>query len=214
MLEETNETQDTKGKGKGKRGLEAERVRDRPYLRVWETMPVLWLNATGIAGYAALGDNSIWKLVSEPQKNGTLWMTEFASESPERRGIAINRWLYCLLQYLLHEETPDSRKYNKFLLKPEIFKAFYEEILRMKPHIEACLAGKKQREPTGAYALRTGATQNQPRIEPAVLANHSKQMLHRGTNHSIITTDDRTENNFNVTLYEQQQQQQQYRKHH
>ena len=69
-------------------------------------------------------------------------MTEYASPEPERRGIAVNRRLQCVLGFCEYQKTAEVEKQNKCILKENIKKELYDEIDRILPAIKYCLAPK------------------------------------------------------------------------
>ena len=94
---------------------------ERQYLRVFETAPSQMLNAYGEARHFKMEDAAVWDAVSGPLKTGAAWMTEYASPEAERRGIAINRYLKGLEDYLLYQLSEKGMRTNEYVLKPAIF---------------------------------------------------------------------------------------------
>ena len=151
----------------------------REYLKVFETLPVQLLNAYGQSKFARTSDEDVWKHFAVPQKTGAEWMTEYCSKSPERRGIAINRWLLCMQNYLKHQLEEDVKTQNKALIDAAKFKEIYKEIEGILPSIDYCLAPKKVSEKTGASSLRSAAvsiadTKNVR--DPKDLDEHAKKL--------------------------------------
>ena len=169
----------TPQKSDRKRMRADEQGAEREWLRVYETGPAQMLNAYGQAKHVKLTDPVVWDAVSKPLKSGAKYMTEYASQSKERRGIAANRWLKSLLDYLEYQETEKGRKQNKVIMKEAMYEEFYEEIGRIKPAVAYCLAPKKVSEKGGAASLRAAACPSMPKSEeknPEQLANHAKTL--------------------------------------
>ena len=66
---------------------------ERGWLKIFEIAPCQMLNAYGQAKHVCMTDEDVWDCMVKPLKSGGKFMTEFASDDPERRGIAINRFL-------------------------------------------------------------------------------------------------------------------------
>merc|ERR1711907_664167 len=101
------------------------------------------LNSYGMATYHSIDDASVWNHVSQPLKSGVVYMPEYASHTPERRGIACNRWSKSLYGFLVYQIETETKKPNKCVLKDNIFTVLYETIQSMFPSVEYCLAPKK-----------------------------------------------------------------------
>ena len=65
---------------------------ERPWLKVYETLPPQLLNAYGEAKYTRMPDEKVWDSFSSPQKTGAKYMTELCSNERERRGVGIIRF--------------------------------------------------------------------------------------------------------------------------
>ena len=129
----------------------------REYLKVFETLPCQLLNAYGMAKYNRLSDVQVWENMSEPLKTGAKYMTEYASPDQERRGIAINRWLQPVVEFCRYQKTEKVKKQNEYIMKAQVFQELYEEIDKVLPALEYCLAPKKiQQKKKGASMLRSG----------------------------------------------------------
>ena len=128
---------------------------ERQYLRVFETAPSQMLNAYGEARHFKMEDAAVWDAVSGPLKTGAAWMTEYASPEAERRGIAINRYLKSLEDYLLYQRSEKGMRTNEYVLKPAIFAELNAEVERLLPIVQYCLAPKKVSQKTGAASLRS-----------------------------------------------------------
>ena len=85
----------------------------RVWVKAFETPPNQMLNSYGLAKYVTMDDKVVWHAMTQPLKSGALYMTEYASETAERRGVACNRWLKSLLDYLQYQLTPAIKKKNK-----------------------------------------------------------------------------------------------------
>ncbi len=121
----------------------------------------------------------MWKNFDKPLKSGALYMTEFCSKEPERRGIAINRWLHAVLLFCRYQKDAEVQKQNAALLNSEKCKELYAEIDRIMPSLEYCLAPKKAAEKTGAASLRSGVSTSQeasPGKDPGMLDTHAKTL--------------------------------------
>ena len=153
-------------------GTESEGT-ERTYLRIYETLPCQLLNAYGMAKYPKLSDSAAWAGMCEPLKSGAMYMTEYASPEAERRGIAVNRFLQCVLEFCLYQKTAEVEKQNKSIMQEKIRKELYEEIERILPAIEYCLAPKKPYAKKGASMLRSAAG---PPNTPEVKAKDPQQL--------------------------------------
>ena len=139
-----------KGKGGGKGKGENE---PRYWLKVFETLPGQLLNAYGVAGFYSMSTDAVWAALVKPQRSGAMFHTEYASRDPERRGIAINRWLMAVLNFCKHQKSENVKRQNEFVLKEAVFQGVYAEIDKMYISFEYCLAPKKERQVSG-NALR------------------------------------------------------------
>ena len=80
------------GKGGPIGGKGAKRIRvddrgeQRSDLRVYETMPVQWLNAYGQALFDELSDKEVWADMCKPLKSGAKSNSEYCAEEKERHG--------------------------------------------------------------------------------------------------------------------------------
>ena len=118
------------------------------------------LNAYGIAMYPKFSDDQVWTGMCEPQKTGAKYMTEYASEDPVRRGVAISRWLQPLVEYCRHQKTDTVCTQNKYIMQEKLQRDLYEEIDRILPALEYCLAPKKVMEKKGASMRRSSREQS------------------------------------------------------
>jgi hypothetical protein len=125
---------------------------DREYLRVYETMPAQLLNAYGMAAYMTMDPEKVWGEMNKPLKTGAKYMTELCSAEAERRGVGINRFLQCLVEYCKYQKTEGMQKQNKFIIKEEIYSQLYKEIEAVHGYATYCLASKK------AYAKKGGGS--------------------------------------------------------
>jgi hypothetical protein len=168
-----------------KRKLEADKGETRAFLKIFETLPAQLLNAYGEARYAGMTDRAVWDQLVKPLNSGAQWMTEFAAKEAERRGIGFNRWALSVKVYMEYQNKPEVKKYNDFILKPELFASFYEEVDRILPSITYCLAPRKFAAKEGAANLRSSAPDvvSSEAKDPAELARHGKilyEWLDRG----------------------------------
>ena len=122
----------------------ADKGQQRVWLKAFETGPSQFLNCYGKAKYALMKDQEVWSNVKLPLKTGAAHGTEYASQSAARRGIAANRWLKSIFDYLEYQNSKEGKKRNKFILNPSLYTALYGEIDRILPHVQVCLAPKKQ----------------------------------------------------------------------
>ena len=149
--------------GKKRQRMQETHGEQRVYLKVYETLPCQLLNAYGMAKYPKLSDSAAWAAMCEPLKSGASFMTEYASPLAERRGIAVNRWLQCVLEFCQYQKTTEVQKQNTCIMQEKIRKELYVEIERILPALEYCLAPKKAFEPKkGACMLRSAARPLQP----------------------------------------------------
>ena len=145
--------------GKGIKRPAPDSGEQRPWLRVFETLPPQLLNAYGEAKFGKLSDAAVWVQLCKPLKSGAMYCTEFASKDVERRGIAINRWLQVLIAYCEYQKKENVKKQNEFIMEA-VFKEFYDEVDRILPRLTYCLAPKKVSEKSGAASLRSNATES------------------------------------------------------
>ena len=134
----------------------------RVYLKVYETLPCQLLNAYGMAKYPKLSDSAAWAAMCEPLKSGANFMTEYASPQAERRGVAVNRWLQCVLEFCQYQKMTEVQKQNTLIMQEKIRQELYDEIERILPALEYCLAPRKAFEKKGACMLRSAARPLQP----------------------------------------------------
>ena len=127
---------------KGKRPREEEGS-EREYLKIFETLPCQLLNAYGMAKYPKISDEKVWAGLCEPLKTGAKFMTEYASQDPARRGVAINRWLQPLIEFCKYQKSDMVRKQNAYIMQEKVKDELYQEIDRILPALEFCLAPKK-----------------------------------------------------------------------
>ena len=149
----------------------------REWLKVYETVPAQMLNAYGEAKYAKLTDATVWEALTTPLKSGAKWMTEYASAEKERRGIAANRWLKAMADYIEYQEREAVKKQNAAVMKEKMYDEFYAELAKIKPAVLYCLAPKKVAEKSGAASLRSGTNSGPVSAEkksPQELDDHSK----------------------------------------
>ena len=135
---------------------------ERVWLKIFETAPVQMLNARGIAKYVTMDDKQLWECMNKPLKSGGKYMTEYASEAEERRGIAINRWLKSVEDYLQYQLSEMGMKNNAFVMKEAVYKEFYDEIKQILPSVSYCLAPKKVSQKSGAASLRSAIVVSAP----------------------------------------------------
>ena len=64
--------------------------------------------------------------------------------------------------------------HNKYILKEDIFDAFNNEVDRMLPSFEYCLAAKKEKKPEGSSALRGRASPDEG-IRPSVKSGEMEE---------------------------------------
>ena len=172
-----------KGVGKGDGPPPAKVARQeaggpRAYLKCFETLGPQMLNAYGEAKYAKMADEDVWKHMSTEQKSGAMWMTEYAATDPERRGTATNRWLQVQIAFCKQQQSVSQRQKNAFLMLPDKLACLYDEIDRILPSLEYCLAPKKSSPKSGSSALRSGVavseTSSSAARDPPELDRHAK----------------------------------------
>jgi hypothetical protein len=149
----------------------------RPWLKVFETLPAQMLNAYGPAKFAKMSDSDVWQHFSTPLKSGAMYMTELCSKEEERRGIGINRWLHAVKVFCEYQKEPGMQKANEALLVPTKCSGLYEEIARILPSLEYCLAPQKAKEKSGASSLRSSGIQSNAvgiQKDPLELCKHAK----------------------------------------
>ena len=89
----------------------------RPWLRVYETAPAQLLNAHGVSKVVTMSDAAVWDALVEPLSSGAMYGTELASETPERRGVGLNRAFHALVEYCSLQLSENTRKANEYCLK-------------------------------------------------------------------------------------------------
>ena len=89
----------------------------RPWLRVFETAPSQLLNAYGQSKVVTMSDAAVWDALVEPLSSGAMYGTELASETPERRGVGLNRACHALVEYCSLQLSENTRKANEYCLK-------------------------------------------------------------------------------------------------
>ena len=89
----------------------------RPWLRVFETAPSQLLNAYGQSKVVTMSDAAVWDALVEPLSSGAMYGTELASETPERRGVGLNRAFHALVEYCSLQLSENTRKANEYCLK-------------------------------------------------------------------------------------------------
>jgi len=116
--------------------------------------------------------------MSKPLKTGAKYMTELCSVSKERRGTGLNRGLLSLISYVKYQLDPEVRKQNEKVMNEVKFKELYEEIARILPSLEYCLAPRKVAAKEGAASLRGSvaapAVSEQQAKSPTELDKHAK----------------------------------------
>ena len=159
----------TKTKAKPTKGTK------RDWLKVWETAPAQMLNAQGQAKYSKMNQEQVWKELGQPQSSGAVYMTEYHSRKEERRGIATNRWLYALVLYCKYRKEVTIKKQNEGILNEKKCKELYDEIDKVLPSLEYCLAPKKVSEKKGSSSLRSSAEVSINETKPTEeLCQHAK----------------------------------------
>ena len=130
---------------------------ERPWLKVYETLPPQLLNAYGEAAYNRKTDEKVWESFAKPQKSGAKYMTELCSDEKERRGIGINRFLHAVISYCEYQQEDKVRKQNAMVLQEIKCKELYAEIDSILPSLKYCLAPRKTSAKSGAASLRAAA---------------------------------------------------------
>ena len=147
----------------------------REYLKIFETMPPVFLNAYGEAKYVKLSDEEVWKAVCEPQKSGAPYATEMASEDVLRRGVGINRFLYAMKHFMEYQKRENVVAQNKAIINDKIREQLYEEIDTIYPSICYILAPKMENAKKGISSLRSSSAQGEVCQKPATeIDKHAK----------------------------------------
>ena len=81
--------------------------------------------------------------MSEPLNTGAKHMTEYAAADVGRRGVAINRWLQPVLEYCPCQKTEAVRKQEQYIMQEKVHRELYEEIERLLPSLQYCLARRR-----------------------------------------------------------------------
>ena len=130
----------------------------RDWLKVFETLPPQMLNAYGPAKFAKMSDANVWKALHQPLKSGAQYMSEMCSKNTDRRGVGLNRMLHAIILFCKHQRDPKVKGHNQTVLKESLCQEVYDEIDRVLPSMEYCLAPKKAYVKTGSAALRASGT--------------------------------------------------------
>ena len=101
-----------------------------------------------------------------PLKSGAKYMTELCDPSSERQGVGINRWLDAVKKYCQYQQDPVVRRQNGALLAEARLKELYEEIDKVLPSLEYCLAPRKIKEKKGAGNLRSSGVEGNFPLAP------------------------------------------------
>ena len=109
---------------------------ERPWLKVYETLPPQLLNAYGEAKYTRMPDEKVWDSFSSPQKTGAKYMTELCSNEKERRGVGINRFLHAVISYVEYQQDEKVRRQNQAVLQEVKCKELYEEMEEILPSLK------------------------------------------------------------------------------
>ena len=144
------------GKGQKRKGDKGE---ERVWLRLYETLPAQLLNVYGASAYVDKPDEEVWKHFNQPLKSGAKYMTEMCSKETERRGVGINRFVACVLEWIKYQLKDTTKKQNEILLKESMYKHLYIEIESIKEPLEYVLAPQKERQTSGAASLRSVSAQ-------------------------------------------------------
>ena len=127
----------------------------RVNLRCSEMLGPRMLDASGEAEYEKMADEDLWKHMSTPEKSGAKWMTECAAIDPQCRGTATNVWLQVQIAFCKQQQSVSQRENNVFLMLPDRLSCLYDEIDRILPSLEYCLAPKRSSSESGSSALRS-----------------------------------------------------------
>ncbi len=105
-------------------------------------------------------------------------MTEYAATDPELRGTATNRWLQVQIAFCKQQQSVSQREKNAFLMLPDKLASLYDEIDRILPSLEYCLAPNRSSPTSGSSALRSGVavseTSSAVARDPPELDRHAK----------------------------------------
>ena len=163
--------------GKGKK---------RPYLMVYETPPVVLLNAFGEAKYAKASDKDVWNGLAQEQKTGAMYATECASLDAERRGTGINRALHAIICFCEYQKEAKVKAQNEALMNTTKCSELYVEIDKVLPSLKYCLAPQKKKVKRGVAALRAGVS-HEPDAKVYVVENELAK--HAQTVYEWLDTD-------------------------
>ena len=75
---------------------------------------------------------------------------------PELRGTATNRWLQVQIAFCKQQQSVSQREKNAFLMLPDKLASLYDEIDRILPSLECCLAPNRSSPTSGNSTLRSG----------------------------------------------------------
>ena len=141
----------------GKDGKPA-KGKKRNYLMAFETVPAQMLNVYGKATFPDMTDADVWKHLNEPLRSGGIYMTEYCSQDPERRGVGFNRFCLCMVNWIKHNMSDVVQGHNKKILNEKLLADLNEEMKGLLPALEYCLAPKKEyTKKAGASSLRSGS---------------------------------------------------------
>ena len=155
-----------------KRKLEA-----REYLKAFETAPVTLLNPQGEGFWNRADDATVWNNMILPLKTGAKWATEYASISPEHRGVAANRWFKVQHAFCKFQQHPNTVIQNQSILDASFNEALYLEIDNIIESFDYITDYKKPSKKTAprcplAYTLAP----KQISKETHLLEEHSKKV--------------------------------------
>ena len=94
-------------------------------------------------------------------------MTEYAAEDPERRCVAVNRWLPPIVAYCRYKKSSEAAEQNKYIMNEKVAREMYEEIEHASPAFEYCLVPRKIREKSGASMPRSSSEESTDAAEYA-----------------------------------------------
>ena len=127
-------------------------------MKGWETVPKSFLNAYGRGKFDVMPPRELRGVCNVAQKTGAIYATELASDSDERRGVGINRWLQSQTQFF---EYLKGQKTNvEACMKPDIARLLFQEIDKVLPAMKTILAPHKERRKDGVDQLRSSVVEN------------------------------------------------------
>ena len=130
------------------------------------------MNAYGRGKWDEMPSHELWGLCNVAQKTGAIYATELCSDSEERRGVGINRWLQSQIQFA--EYCKAEKTTLEICMKPDVVNKLFKEIDALLPAMKAIMAPKKEHKKDGVDALRGSVADGRSVVSDTVLNEHAK----------------------------------------